>query len=330
MNHQALYRMNSARSLVFPAGLPGIVCISLLLAVVGATRAAEEVATANKGMVATVHPLATDAALAAMQRGGNAVDAAVAAALTLGVCDSHNSGLGGGCFILIRTADGRLIAVDGRETAPHKATRDMYLRNGEAKTELSQTGPLAVGTPGALAAYHVAVKQHGRLRLADLLLPAAKLAEEGFPLDGPFAADLASTRGKLARFEGSRAALLKPDGSAYAEGEILKQPDLARTYRLIAEQGPEWFYTGEFAAATARWMKDNGGLLDEADFAAYRAKLREPVVSTYRGYTIVGFPPPSSGGTHVAQILNILERFDLKELHDRDPALFVHVVAEAM
>jgi gamma-glutamyltranspeptidase/glutathione hydrolase len=319
-SYVAPFRLN--RALLF------VLCVGLLSVLPPDARG--EIAEAKRGMVATVHPLATDAAVAVLQRGGNAVDAAVAAALTLGVCDSHNSGIGGGCFILIRTADGKLIAIDGRETAPHKATRDMYLRDGRPKTELSQTGPLAVATPGALAAYDLAVKQHGRRKFAELLLPAAKIAEEGFPLDGPFADDLKSTQRKLSKFEGSRAALLKPDGSPYAEGETLRQPDLARTYRLIAEHGTDWFYNGEFAAKTAEWMKQNGGLLDEQDFAAYRAKLREPVVSTYRGYTIVGFPPPSSGGTHVAQILNTLEHFDLKTLYERDPALFVHVVAEAM
>src|SRR5690606_20961835 len=144
-------------------------------------------------VVATVNPLATDAGVAAFEAGGNAIDAAVAAALTLGVVDNHNSGLGGGCFILIRRADGTLAAIDGREKAPAAATRDMYLRDGEAVPALSQTGPLAVAVPGALAAYDLAIEQFGQLPLAELLLPAAEIADEGFPIDGVYARKLASS-----------------------------------------------------------------------------------------------------------------------------------------
>ncbi len=287
-------------------------------------------AVAERGMVATVHPLATDAAVNVMREGGNAVDAAVAAALMLGVVDNHNSGIGGGCFILIRTADGKLIAIDGRETAPAMSTRDMYLRDGKPDTELSQTGALASGVPGALAAYALAVERHGRRELKDLLSPAGEIAENGFAIDEVYARKLAATAPVFARFEGSRAALLKPDGSPYEQGEILKQPDLARTYRAIADHGTAWFYHGHFAAETEKWMRANGGIMTAEDFAASQPRAREPIVSKYREYTIVGFPPPSSGGTHVAQILHILEHFNLKELHDDDPAGMIHVVAEAM
>ena len=134
----------------------------------------------------------------------------------------------------------------------------------------------------------------------------------------------------IREFPGARAVLLKDDGAPYHEGEILQQPDLARTYRMIAKYGPDWFYRGELADRVGTWMAENGGLLATGDFAAYRAKGREPVVTTYRGHAIVGMPPPSSGGIHVAQILNILEHFDLKSLHANDPAKFTHVVAEAM
>lgn len=289
-----------------------------------------EPADAERGMVATVNPLATEAGQAALKNGGNAVDAAVAAALTLGVVDSHNSGVGGGCFILIRRADGKLIAIDGRETAPAKAHRDMFLRDGRPDTELSQTGPLASGVPGAVAAYSLALEENGRLKLGDLLLPAAKIAEDGFALDRICASRIKEKAGVIARFEATRKILLKPDGSPYREGEILKQPDLARTYQALAKHGPDWFYRGEFAERTSAWMAGNGGFLTAEDFAAYRAKLREPLVTKYREYTIVGFPPPSSGGVHVAQMLNILEPFDLKSVYRQDRADFVHLVTEAM
>jgi len=282
------------------------------------------------GTVATVHPLGTDAGIETLRQGGNAVDAAVAAALTLGVVDGRNAGIGGGCFILIRLADGKLVAIDGRETAPAAATRDMYLRDGKPDPELSLTGPLASGVPGALAAYDRAVRQYGRRELGDLLLPAAEIAERGFPIQRSYAGAIRHLAEKLARFEGSRNVLLKPDGSPYAVGDVLKQPDLARTYRAIADEGLGWFYRGPLARDVGKWMAEHGGIITAEDFAAYRARVREPVVTSYRGYTIVGFPPPSSGGVHVAQILNILERFDLKGLHERQPATFYHVVAEAM
>ncbi|MCI0357448.1 MAG: gamma-glutamyltransferase [Planctomycetaceae bacterium] len=287
-------------------------------------------ATSTKAMVASVHPLATDAGLAALRRGGNAVDAAIAVGLTLGAVDSKNSGLGGGCFILIRRADGKLIAIDGREAAPAKATRDMYLREGKPQPELSQRGPLAVATPGALAAYELALREHGRLALSDLIRPAADIAERGFPLDRSNAEAQASAGKLLFSVSGPSCSLLKPDGSAFQEGDIIKQPDLARTYRGIAEHGTDYFYRGPFAEEVGKWMDSHGGILAPSDFATYKPILREPLVTTYRGRTIVGFPPPSSGGIHVAQILNILETFDLAAMHAGDEGQYQHVLAEAM
>ncbi len=280
-------------------------------------------------MVATVHPLATRAGVEAMRRGGNAIDAAVAAALTLGVVDGHNSGIGGGCFMLIRLADGRFIAIDGRETAPKAATRDMYLRDGKADTALSQTGALAPATPGALAAYEHAVRNFGKRPLAEHLGAAADVAEKGFPIDSKYAAKLAGSAGDLARFPASRAAFLKADGSPLREGELLQQPDLARSYRAIAGEGIRWFYEGEFAKATGAWMKENGGILNAQDFRDYRIELREPVFTTYRDHRIASFPPPSSGGVHVAQLLNMLETRDVKAM-GAGSVEFVHFATEAM
>lgn len=290
----------------------------------------------GRGMVASVHPLATDAGIAALQKGGNAVDAAVATALTLGVVDTHNSGIGGGCFILIRVpAKGpdepaRLIAIDGRETAPAAATADMYLRNGKADPKQSTLGPLAVGVPGALAAYEMAIQDAGNLALADLLSPAADIAENGFRLDRVYARNLNAKARDLARFAGSKAIFLKADGQPYREGETLKQADLAATYRAIASHGTDWFYEGPFAKRVGGWMQNHGGILAADDFAAYNAVRREPIVTTYRDWKVVGFPPPSSGGVHVAQMLNILESFDIAAVHRNDPNQAAHVIAEAM
>jgi gamma-glutamyltranspeptidase / glutathione hydrolase len=307
-----------------------IVSISLLVSAAIAADFPPNVATSQKGMVASVQPVATEAGVAALRKGGNAIDAAIAVGLTLGVVDAHNSGLGGGCFILIRRADGKFFAIDGRETAPATATRDMYLRDGKPDSNLSQVGPLAVATPGALAGYALALKDHGKLSLRELALAAAKIAEDGFVPDGPNASTIARNAKVLRRVSGDSVAFVKPNGEPYESGELLKQPDLARTYRGIAEKGTDYFYRGSFASAVAEWMAAHGGILTADDFASYQPIYREPLVTTYRGKTIVGFPPPSSGGVHVAEILNILENFDLKAIYQRDPGEFHHIVAEAM
>jgi len=307
-------------------GLPIVLRLALLL--LGGIVPAGHTAPA-RGMVATVHPLATEAGVEAMRRGGNAVDAIIAAGLTLGVVDTHNSGLGGGCFLLIRRANGEVIAIDGRETAPAAATRDMFLRDGKAVAELSETGALAVGVPGQVAAFHEASAKFGQLPWKEHCLAAAKLAETGFPVTRNYASRLASVTKDLGKFPASRAIFLRSDGQPWTAGEVLRQPDLAVTLRALGGQGRDWFYRGPFAQATAGWMRANGGLITETDFAKYQAKLRAPLRTTYRGHEIVGFPPPSSGGVHVAQILNVLEHFDLKSLGADSPD-FVHVVAEAM
>jgi gamma-glutamyltranspeptidase/glutathione hydrolase len=298
--------------------------LSLLLFV---ARAPAQAPVWPKGAVASVHPLATDAGMNALKRGGNAVDAAIATAITLGVVDGHNSGLGGGCFILIRAADGSVTAIDSREKAPALATRDMYLKDGKVDDAASKTGALASGTPGALAGYALAIKKHGKLKLADLLLPAAEIAENGFAIDAVYERKLESVHDDLAKFEGSKEVLFKADGSLPKKGDVLKQPGLAHTLRMIAEHGPEWFYKGEFAEKVDAWMQANGGVLRKEDFAAFAPTLREPLRSTYRGYEVVGFPPPSSGGVHVAEILNMLEGFDLAAMSKVDRT---HVIAESM
>jgi gamma-glutamyltranspeptidase/glutathione hydrolase len=298
--------------------------IALLL--VSCAALAQDISPPQRGMVASVHPLATEAGLNALKSGGNAIDAAVAVGLTLGVVDGHNSGIGGGCFMLIRLANGKFVAIDGRETAPAAATRDMYLREGKADTKLSQAGPLASGVPGQLAAFDYAVKKHGKKNLNDLILPAATIAEKGFVINSNYAARLKSVADDLARFEASRKIYFK-DGGTLQAGDLLQQPDLAATYRAIGAQGGDWFYRGPFARATAKWMKENGGILTAKDFAKYRITRREPVRSTYRDCEIVTFPPPSSGGVHLAQMLNMLEKFDLKNL---DEATRLHVIAETM
>ena len=278
------------------------------------------------GMVASVHPLATQAGVNAMKSGGNAIDAAVAVGLTLGVVDTHNSGIGGGCFMLIHLANGTNLCLDGREMAGAAATRDMFVRDGKGDTSLSQTGPLASGVPGEVAAFEYAVKHFGKKSFADLLLPAAEIAEKGFPVPANYARLVESEKENIKKFPAS-AAIFLPDGRPLKAGEILQQPDLAKTYRSLAANGSDWFYRGPFATAIGGWMAANGGILTSTDFANYHIELREPVGTSYRGCKVVSFPPPSSGGVHVLEMLNLLENFDLKKM---DGATRTHVIAEAM
>lgn len=294
--------------------------VLMLLTVVG--QAAEE---ARRGMVAAVHHLASEAGVEIMRRGGNAVDAAVVTGLVLGVVDSHNSGLGGGCFLLLRLPSGEVVALDGRETAPAAATADMFLRQGKAVPELSRTGALAVAIPGQAAVFHEAVIRYGKLPWKVHCEMAAQIAEAGFPVPRAYAARIAAVAKDLAAFPASRAIFLRADGTPLQEGEIHQQPELAKTLRALGAGGPDWFYRGPFAQATAKWMRENGGLITEADFAAYTFKRRTPLETTYHGRRIIGMPPPSSGGVHVAQILNILEAKGSVRSED-----FPHVVAEAM
>lgn len=282
-----------------------------------------------KNMAVTVHPLATDAATAAFRRGGNAVDAAIAAALMLGVVDGHNSGIGGGCFLLIRCPDGSFVAMDAREVAPAAATRDMFVRNGKADPALSQTGALAVAVPGALAAYAWAAETFGNRPIDESFNAAADVAAAGFSIDSVYAQKLAANADALARFPASREIFLKPDGSPLREHDILRQPDLAESYRAIAKDGIHWFFNGHFAQTVGDWMRENGGILTAEDFHNYKPRQRSPIQTTYRGWQITGFPPPSSGGIHVAQILNMLETQNVAELPPASSAR-IHFTAEAM
>ena len=288
---------------------------------------ADEASGFKKFAAATVHPLATQAAVAAYSKGGNAVDAAVAAGLTLGVVDGHNSGIGGGCFFVIHASDGTSLCIDGREMAPAKASRNMYVIDGRLDEEASKTGALASGVPGALGAYERALEKYGRLKLADLLIPAAELAEHGFEIDEVYQRKLAATAPKLQQFPGSRSIFLHSDGSPLKKGERLIQKDLAKTYRAIAANGTAWFYDGEYARKVDEWMRANGGVLEASDFANYSVKFRDPVRASYRGHEIVAMPPPSSGGIHVGQVLQMIERFPISALDD---AHQIHLITEAM
>ncbi len=233
--------------------------------------------------------------------------------------------------MLIRLADGSVHAIDGREKAPASANRDMFLRNGVADVKLSQDGPLACGVPGMIAALHSAHSRFGKLPWGDLFEPAIRAARDGHPMSRSTAASIRNEESVLKRFTASREVLFKSDGSHYAIGEKWVQADLARTLEQIAKKGIEYFYHGEFAARCAKHLLEQGGALTEQDFASYRAIDRVPLKTTYRGYSVLGFPPPSSGGLHIQQMLQMLSHFPLQKLSQEDGGIpFYHVLAESM
>ncbi|MCA9126533.1 MAG: gamma-glutamyltransferase [Planctomycetales bacterium] len=288
------------------------------------------VAQGKRGVVATVHPLASQAAIAAFERGGNAIDAAVAASLMLSVVDGHNSGIGGGCLALIRNSTGQVIAIDGREKAPQSGTPEMFFRNGKPDPDLSREGPLAAGVPGLLAALDALRKEFGRLPWQDALNQAALVAEKGFVLTDDYAGRLDSVASSLAHYPSSAKILLNKAGQPWKTGDVLRQTDLAKTLRFISEQGVDWFYRGPFAQMTEKMMQDSGGQLRVTDFEKYNVVLREPVSSTYRGKTVLGCPPPSSGGIHVAQMLGMLVGFDVHQIFQNNRVQGLHLLLEVM
>lgn len=271
---------------------------------------------AHNGMVASVDALATQVGVDILRQGGNAVDAAVAVGFALAVTHPQAGNLGGGGFMLLRTASGQTTAIDFREMAPAAASRDMFLdKQGNADSKLSLTSHLASGTPGTVAGFALAVNKYGTLPLSKLLAPAIKLARDGFVVNDALADDL-KTYGKevLITHPNSKAIFYKADGTPWQKGDRLVQKNLAHSLQLIAQQGPDAFYKGKIADQIAAEMAQHGGLINKADLAAYHAVERKPVSGTYRGYEVFSMPPPSSGGIHIVQILNILENFDLGKM----------------
>jgi gamma-glutamyltranspeptidase/glutathione hydrolase len=283
--------------------------------------------TGTRAMVVSPKAEATLAGLAMLEAGGNAVDAAIAAAFAMGVVQPHSNGIGGGDFILIRMADGRTVALDARETAPAAATEDLYTRAGVPE-RASLVGGLASGTPGSVAGRALALQEYGTLPLAQVMEPAIRLAAEGYPI-GPYQARMIErVRGFLPPGAFPEIAVLYlPEGAG--PDDILVQADLATTLRTIAENGPRAFYQGKLAQAMASAARAAGGILTTADLAAYRPVEREPLRSSWRGYEILSFPPPSSGGTTLIEILNIVEGDDLRAMGAGSSAA-IHRLAEAM
>jgi len=282
--------------------------------------------TAPHAMVVTAHPLATEAGVEILKQGGNAIDAAVAVAFALEVVLPDAGNIGGGGFIVHRTAGGVVHALDYREAAPTGASRDMYVDSAGNVTDKSLIGHLAAGVPGSVAGLHEAWKKYGSLPWAALIAPAIRLAE-GHVIDSARSRSIGWERDLLARFPASRAQFLVSD-SAPKPGTRWRQPDLARTLRLISDSGPDVFYRGQIADLIVAEMQRGGGLITKEDLRRYQAKWRDPVKLSYRGYTIYSMPPPSSGGVTMGELLNILEGYD--SLPAFGTPAYVHLVTEAM
>lgn len=264
------------------------------------------------GMVVAADPLAAQAGLEILKAGGNAVDAAVAVGFALAVTYPAAGNIGGGGFMNIRLADGTSITIDYREKAPGKAFRDMYLDSaGNFLPQKSQYGHLASGVPGSVAGMLLGLEKFGTMNRKQVISPAYKLANDGFPLLRELAEDIKYSIKEFLPFPGSMKSFTK-NGKPYEEGEIWKQPDLAKTLQRIIEKGRDGFYKGETAKLIVEEMKRGGGLISLEDLANYHAALRKPVSGTYRGYEIISMPPPSSGGIALIQLLNILEGYPLK------------------
>lgn len=288
---------------------------------------------AQRHMVAAAHPLAAEAGLAMLREGGAAIDAAVAVQMVLTLVEPQSSGIGGGALILHwNAAERRIVAVDGRETAPAGATPALFLRNGDPMSMADAiVGGRAVGVPGTVAALEAAHRLHGRLPWARLFEPAIALAEAGFAVSPRLAREIGRDGRRLAEDPAARAYFFDARGQAVAAGHMLRNPALAATLRAIASQGAVAVHRGPIAsdiAATVRGHPTNPGLMTVDDLAAYQPRLREAVCTAYRAHRVCGFPPPSSGGVAIGQILGVLEHFDIPRFapNSLDAA---HLIVEA-
>lgn len=285
----------------------------------------------TQGMVATSHFLASQVSHDVLAAGGNAVDAAVSAGFALAVTQPRSGNIGGGGFMLISDeSSGEVIAIDYREMAPSAATETMFQdADGDPVTERSRFTHLAAGVPGTVAGLAMALEKYGTMSLAEALAPAIELANNGFPLPQRFVDGIHDARMTFEPWAASRAKFFKADGSPYQVGEIFRQPDLAATLERIAAQGAREFYEGETARLIVAEMETNNGLITMDDLANYQPVIREPSHGTYRGHDIYAMSPPSSGGAHIVQMLNILEDYDIGAL-GFNSADTIHVMAEAM
>lgn len=284
---------------------------------------------AKQGMVSSAHELASQAGVEILKQGGNAVDAAVATALALNVVEFNASGIGGGGFTTIRFAKtGEVICLDYRETAPASSTKDMFSPDQSRQERWSIDGGKSVGVPGWITGMYYALEKYGTKSFAEVAAPAIRLAEEGFKLHPAQNEIITDNFERLNKYNNPEQVPYFKDGLPLAAGGTLKQPNLGKLFRLIAEKGPRAFYEGPVAEAIVRVVNNNGGNMTAADLKNYKMEVRTPVIGTYRGYKIYSMPPSSSGGAHLIQLLNIMELFPVAEYGHNSPRT-MHAFAEA-
>ena len=289
------------------------------------------VAHGSMGAVSCNNIYATRAGLEIVNKGGNAFDAAVAVSLTLSVVEPHHSGIGGGCFSLLYDAKtGKTEGIDGRGIAPAKATADLFIKDGEVQDEWKDLGGQSVALPGLLKTMDIVLKKYGTMTLKDVAAPAIRCARNGFGTSYTGALTMYdnSVERKMRLSEAFRKLYLKEDGSFYRFGEIQKNQEIADLLENIAEQGVDYFYKGKVAKQIVDLINDRGGCFDVSDMESYEPKFREPVKTTYRGYEVAAFAPPS-GGCALVEMLNILENYDVRSM-GHNTAASIHALTESM
>ena len=289
------------------------------------------VAHGSMGAVSCNNIYATRAGLEILNKGGNAFDAAVAVSLTLSVVEPHHSGIGGGCFSLLYDAKtGKTEGIDGRGIAPAKATADLFIKDGEVQDEWEDLGGQSVALPGLLKTMDIVLKKYGTMTLKDVAAPAIRCARNGFGTSYTGALTMYdnSVERKMRLSEAFRKLYLKEDGSFYRFGEIQKNQEIADLLENIAEQGVDYFYKGKVAKQIVDLINDRGGCFDVSDMESYEPKFREPVKTTYRGYEVAAFAPPS-GGCALVEMLNILENYDVRSM-GHNTAASIHALTESM
>ena len=289
------------------------------------------VAHGSMGAVSCNNIYATRAGLEILNKGGNAFDAAVAVSLTLSVVEPHHSGIGGGCFSLLYDAKtGKTEGIDGRGIAPAKATADLFIKDGEVQDEWKDLGGQSVALPGLLKTMDIVLKKYGTMTLKDVAAPAIRCARNGFGTSYTGALTMYdnSVERKMRLSEAFRKLYLKEDGSFYRFGEIQKNQEIADLLENIAEQGVDYFYKGKVAKQIVDLINDRGGCFDVSDMESYEPKFREPVKTTYRGYEVAAFAPPS-GGCALVEMLNILENYDVRSM-GHNTAASIHALTESM
>jgi len=286
---------------------------------------------ASQGMVSSQQAIATEVGLNILKQGGNAVDAAVAVGFTLAVTLPRAGNLGGGGFMLVHLAkQNKTLAIDYREMAPISSHKDIFLdEQGNVDKNKSRFHGLAVGVPGTVKGLTQALRDYGSLTLQQVLQPAIKLAADGFIVDRDLALSLSRANQRLAKWSETAKVFYHADGSYYQVGERLKQPDLAKTLKSIARNGADGFYKGRIAQNIVASVNQAGGQMSLADLAGYQVKIRRPIEGLYRGHRIASMPPPSSGGTHIVQILNMMEQVDISS-SGHNSANTIHIMAESM